>query len=153
MLQNGVCVANSEQTVQIVPYNGVTFISIVRFVISPLIPVVFRHIRLVISITFPLREWAVFLVTDVLNLKTYLKSKPVSPENRADTAEVLCQNCTVPKLRTLSRNKEKTTIWHESKTVFYSLVSVVLINVDICLSCEDTDFQKFSLLKFLLFLA
>ena len=97
----------NKQLVQIVPYNGVTFISIVRFVISPLIPVVFRHIRLVISITFPLREWAVFLVTDVLNLKTYLKSKPVSPENRADTAEVLSQNCTVPKLRTLSRNKEK----------------------------------------------
>ena len=74
MPQNGVCVANSEQTVQIVPYNGVTFISIVRFVISPLIPVVFRHIRLVISITLPLGEWAVFLVIDVLNL-TYLARK------------------------------------------------------------------------------
>ena len=99
--------ANSEQTVQIVPYNGVTFISIVRFVISPLIPFVFRQIRLVISITFPLREWAVFLVNDVLNLKTYLKSKPISPENRADTAEVLRQNCTVPKTKNTVSEQRK----------------------------------------------
>ena len=99
--------ANSEQTVQIVPYNGVTFISIVRFVINPLIPVVFRHIRLVISITFPLREWAVFLVSDVLNLKTYSKSKPISPENRADTAEVLRQNCTDPKTKNTVSEQRK----------------------------------------------
>ena len=58
---------------------------------------------------------------------------PISPEKRADTPEVLRQKghniAWFQKLRTLSRNQKKTTIWHEPKTVFYSLVSVVLINV------------------------
>ena len=131
MLQNGVCVTNSEQTGQIVPYNGVTFISIVRFVISPMIPFVFRQIRLVISITFPLHEWAVFLVIDVLNL-TYLARKESRHSTSSETKGT--QNCMVPKTKnTVSEQKKKKTIWHEPKTVFYSLVSVVLINVGICL--------------------
>ena len=80
---------------------------IVRFVISPMIPVVFRYICLVISITFPLHEWAVFPVIDVLNLT-------ISPEKRADTAQVMRQKAYkiawFQKLTTLSRNKKRTTI-------------------------------------------
>ena len=52
--------------------------------------------------------------------------------------------------------QKKPTIWHEPshepKTVFYSLVSVILINVEMFLSCENTLSEIF-FLKLLLFLA